>query len=624
MNIHHLPALRMLAIVMLGLLTGSLISISFLEVVIISLAAFSMTLILYYYLKKNTLLYYVNMFTTGLLLSTSVTIDQVPDVRKLLPEQTGWAKAEVIKVLNINENYVRVLVEGTLDTKGLPRLENERIILSISNPNPNYTIYPGMSLLIDGKFRLPKYAQLKEDFPERQYLKSMGARWFGRANGQNVKLSGFEKSFEYYRYIITSSLRKRIFELYPESVAGVALALLTGDKSSLAAYDKSNFSLTGTAHLLAVSGLHVGIIAMMIYAFVGFTYNKWIRFAFFSIFIILFIAMTGFMPSGVRAGLMVILAYFAMNVERDFETLNIFALAILISIISSPAIIFSVGFQMSFFSVLAIIIFYKVFYARLKKVLNTKKMGRQYLAASISVTLSASIGVAPVIAHYFGIFSIISPLANLIIVPLMSLGMVFSMFAVAFSYAFFPIGVIYASASQLMIESSQLIAGWLAGMRYSSISGDDALIISVIVSLALAYLITAKNWNQAAFRASFASVCILLAIQFISKPEPDYTIYPRSQFTALVEKNQRLGTNFYIVDRKPSQHPIRDYAFEQFIINYEDEITIWYCGNAGINLIDFVKHERQFEQRLLSLDQQRFIKDYYNLNYHLSQIIDYD
>jgi len=196
----------------------------------------------------------------------------------------------------------------------------------------------------------------------------------------------------------------------------VLAAMTLGDKSSLAPELKDDYSVSGASHVLALSGLHLGIIyAVLIFMFSGMRRQPVILLPVVCA-VWTYVFIVGMPVSAVRAAVMLTVYSFVSMLNRDHMSLNALAVAAVIILITSPLDLYDVGFQMSFMAVMSILIFYSPLYRLMpRKVLAVYPV--KWLWQLVAVSVSAQIGVAPLIAFYFGRFSCYFLLTNIIAVP---------------------------------------------------------------------------------------------------------------------------------------------------------------------------------------------------------------
>jgi len=241
-----------------------------------------------------------------------------------------------------------------------------------------------------------------------------------------------------------------------ESQAGIAYALLFGDKGGMTQFETGAFSVAGLAHVLSVSGLHVSFLISCISALLKkLRVNRYARLGLIAVPIFLYCGLCGFSPSSLRAAIMGVYAAAAMAAQRKNDNLTSLSLAVILLLTVRPLFIADAGFQFSTVSVLAIF----CLSGRFQKLFALVKIPPK-LSSSISVTLSATIGVFPLMAEYFGFTALYSLLYNLILLPFV-MAAYFLVTAVSLVAAVFPsAGVLYYVARpflwfpELMVSAS--------------------------------------------------------------------------------------------------------------------------------------------------------------------------
>ncbi|MDH5380504.1 MAG: ComEC/Rec2 family competence protein, partial [Cyclobacteriaceae bacterium] len=204
----------------------------------------------------------------------------------------------------------------------------------------------------------------------------------------------------------------------------VLKALLLGDKSELSEETKVQYSKAGAMHVLAVSGLHVGVTYLMLTFLLGYIpylkNSKVIKGVLVISFLWFYAFFTGMSPSVVRAVSMFSLFAFAELINRKSSILNTVFFTAFVMLLFDPLLLFQVGFQLSFMAVLGIVIFNPIFakfFTFNSKVLN-------YCWKIVSVSLAAQVTTLPIVLFYFHQFPVLFLITNLIILPVMPLIMV--------------------------------------------------------------------------------------------------------------------------------------------------------------------------------------------------------
>ncbi|HEY9550802.1 MAG TPA: ComEC/Rec2 family competence protein, partial [Prevotella sp.] len=205
-----------------------------------------------------------------------------------------------------------------------------------------------------------------------------------------------------------------------EQEFAVAAAMSLGDKSRLSRSTKEHFSLAGASHLLALSGLHLGILYFMLtLLFLGLKRHVLVQ-ALILTAIWTYVVLVGMSPSVLRAATMLTVYAFAALLNRQQMSVNALSMAAIVLLISNPYMLWDVGFQMSFMAVLGILLFYSPIYGWVnKRFLYASRLRPLWSMAAVS--MAAQITTAPLVMYYFGNFSCYFLLTNLFAIPLATL-----------------------------------------------------------------------------------------------------------------------------------------------------------------------------------------------------------
>lgn len=200
------------------------------------------------------------------------------------------------------------------------------------------------------------------------------------------------------------------------------VALLLGDSGLIDKATRQEFSAAGVAHVLALSGLHVGFIALIIWWLLfplDYMRMKKARLVITLVAIAGFALFTGMSPSVVRATVMIGFVFASLIFYRRSVSLNALAMAALVILLFSPSALYSVGFQLSFLTVAAVLLF-----AGLPKQLESRHKWVNRLTTTALTSLVAMGATIALTAHYFHTVSFLSVLSNLLILPVMPVFMV--------------------------------------------------------------------------------------------------------------------------------------------------------------------------------------------------------
>jgi ComEC/Rec2-related protein len=583
------PAVKYLSYLALGIITGHFLQFPLcisliLSIIVLIVLVLSLKLD---YLQKS---YPLLVIITGLILFQS----EIPEPKKnhdhLLPEFGGFIKGRVDEILSSNSKVSKYLVTGYLRTE-LGELKDKTVLLSVSKVKDNKQYLIADSILANVKLRFPQKLTLDTDFDEVSYSRSLGFVLYAYTDsGKVASLSRGESILNFF-YDFNGHIKNRLKSLFTTSTYPLITALITGDKSELDYSDKKAFSITGTTHVLAVSGLHIGIISGFLLILFSWVRNQHIRFLMFALLLSFYVVLTGIQPSAVRAAVMSLLIFIVYLNQRHFNLLNIVSYAVIIIVVISPDLISSIGFQLSAGALVGISIFIspaQEFFSRMFKSISSIV---KLIISSLSITIAVSIVVSPIVAFYFGTYSAISPLANLIVVPLTSLAMIFGIISLIISLVSMPLALIYSAVALQAIEFTNQSVLFLSNIPNAQLNFNEPVMISIGITIALIYLIYSKSVRQSAFRLVFSIIVIIGLVMIIDQePKSSIKIHPR-QHSVFVEINSGSRNYLMILDRKPFNSRFKDKNLYNYIDKKRNNPTLLINGNTGIHIVDMLKEK---------------------------------
>jgi len=285
-------------------------------------------------------------------------------------------------------------------------------------------------VVLEGYLREPFYYGGKSRFDYEKYLANK--RIYTMMNVKKVfhsEIIGEDKRpvAQIVRgvYFIRDGMARSIEEFLEAPYSSILQAVLLGKKEKIPPRLKSLFARTGTLHILAISGLHVGIIYFALRIILKiFKIPRKTSIILSITFLAFFTILAGGRPSILRAALMFSIIALGEMLRRKISIFNLLGLSCLIILIACPNQVFDLGFIFSYTAVLSIVclapIFYRVFLRRRApgRAFPLRTKVKAYFLGSVSVSLAAWVGLFPLLAYYFGLISPVVVIANLVVVPL--------------------------------------------------------------------------------------------------------------------------------------------------------------------------------------------------------------
>ncbi len=496
--------------------------------------------------------------------------------------ETPYEKGKIFKakgkiLLSINQDDTLIVSEGILITA-----ENKENITPFKY---------GDVIMTKSKIEIPYGYQNPRQFNYQQYLASIGINYQTYCKTDDFKIisNNNESSLENF---IEISRKKILMSFERAGLKGdeyaVAAALLIGYKNDLTKEIKSNYSEAGVMHILAVSGMHVGVIYMFMIKILFFLKSRKqeiLRFVIVFIFLWIYILITGLSPSVLRAGVMFSFISIGNVFYKKTNIINILFLSAFILLLINPNNLYDIGFQLSYLAVLGIVIFYK----KIKDLYFSKYYVVNEAWSIIAVSIAAQLFTTPISLYHFGQFPLYFLLANLILVPLSGI-------------------IIYTGISVIGISSTPYLgkaAGWLFqkqlflmnetthfihALPYSSIKGVyisffQCCILYIIITYSYLFIKNQKRYNTIIVCTGFLIFTFTLFINEWNKRRQKllvfYSIKKEGEFDLIKGKKAYSLTGNHINTREYNQYikTHQDWlgVYERKYLNSRD--TVHYLNN---------------------------------------------
>ncbi len=391
------------------------------------------------------------------------------------------------------------------------------------------TLRPGDEISFRAKFSTAD----KVGDEEIATLTSRGYFLFARsAKELRVKASPGMGISNFHVYL-ARAIRDKIDKTFPLGTADFMRALLTGDRSRLNEDVETTAAMerAGVTHIVAVSGMHVSILAGFLFTVLGHSAPAVLAAV---PVLLIFMAVSGFASSVVRAVVMQVMVLVSPLVYRESDSLTSLSLAMLILLLINPRAIAGVGFQLSFAATLGIILFtprmQKFFTSRLPKGKSFKKSVLLWASGTVSATFGALLPTVPISAFYFGCVSIIAPLVNLLILWAVSPAFLIGAVAVGAAFICLPVGRVIGFYPAALVKYILLVVKLAARPFLAAVYLDGTAVrvwflLTYLTVLAFAVFKIKPRWAVWAASAAAASLCVIIAVSDISAASrPGYTL----------------------------------------------------------------------------------------------------
>lgn len=408
-----------------------------------------------------------------------------------LKENTVIVHGKIYKIENTAFG-TNIYLKGVEVENGEKSVSVKRIFVN-TEKIPNVKI--GNIIKVRGKLRQFEEAANKGNFDSRKYYLSLG--FYGKIEAGTIEVinsdySGIRQGLYELRLEIIERLEKLcsdnngIFSII-NNKNGIIGAIILGDKTDLDSDIKELYSVSGIAHILAISGLHISFIGMAIYRLL----RRRFRFLFsaaVSIPVVLsFGIMSGFGISTIRAIIMFILKIIGEVLGRKYDAITAISLAGLVLLVQNPFVVCNSGFQMSFGAIIAIVLILPI----VEEILNRDNKIIKVLSANFTISLVMN----PILAWNYYELPTFSFLLNIVVVPLMSVVIVASIVGIFCSCIMFGFGKVVIFPGCGILELYTFLCNIINKSSVASIvvGQPKVTIIIVYYAILLVVLFGLKN-----------------------------------------------------------------------------------------------------------------------------------
>lgn len=337
----------------------------------------------------------------------------------------------------------------------------------------------------------------------------------------------------------------------------LAASLMLGQKDGLEKDLRDSFSAAGAMHVLCVSGLHVGIIFMVLnLIFKGFQsvkHGKYLRFALILAAMWFYALLTGLSPSVCRACLMFSFLQTGKLMNNPPPTTNTLACSALVLLLIEPRVIMNIGFQLSYLAVLAIV----HLTPPMQSLWKPRNSIFRYTWSLLLVSLAAQAGTAPITMHYFHQFPVWFLLTNMMVIPLASVIIYLALSVVLLPFN--PLTPLMGELLSLSLKGMSESVRWVERLPGSVISGISITAATTLLLYAILLLVTITliRKSKTALALSLATVSVLLGISLFRQTEvagtSELTVYKVTRATVIDLTDGRKGVTFFYPDSIPAE-----------------------------------------------------------------------
>lgn len=325
-----------------------------------------------------------------------------------------------------------------------------------------------------------------------------------------------------------------------EDNANISFAMMFGQKYSLSTEISQMFSYAGISHILAVSGLHVGVLVGILWFVLNkLKINKYVKLFIFALLLLFYNYLCMYSPSVCRASIMSFVLAMCKCFRWEYDSLSSLSLAGIIILLISPITLFSVSFQLSFLCIFAIIAFAPTINTLFDKIRCPK-----FLSSVLSISIATTIAILPVCLNVFAEVSLLGILANIFVLPIFSITYVLMFLTIVFTSVLPSVGVLLL-VPNMFLHIIKVIANFFASVPFGVFRAFNIGYISLFFIIGfclIVYYVMSRNiWKKVS--------AIIIALFFVITI--GVSAIPKNYDNKLLICNQyKTGICFYAEDNE--------------------------------------------------------------------------
>jgi competence protein ComEC len=457
------------------------------------------------------ILLYVFLFLLGYILSSW----HFPENNKI--NEKGLIVGIVSSKPELKGKYVKTIIE-TLSLKNEKRWQKFKIksLLYIEKDDKSLRLKENDIILFKGNVKDIDNLGNPSEFDYKSYLLFKNIEAITYVKTADWQYLDKIESFGIYSF--ASRCRDYLLDLLkglnlPSDIYAITSAIVLGYKNEIDADIRQSYSAAGATHILAVSGLHVGVIYMILQWFFGLFSKKkilrWVEFISILLLLWFYALITGLSPSVLRASTMFSFVLISKFINRTTNIYNIISASAFFILLFNPFQLFDIGFQLSYSAVVGIV----YFQPKIKGLLNIENKFIDAIWSLVSVTLPAQLATSPLSVYYFNQFPLYFLLSGIVLVPLTSFVIYLALLIFIFSWQSHLTSV-FSFILKYLVTFMNSFTLWIENLPLSTISIyidliGVIIIYSIIVSLALYF-----KSKKIIYLYSFLVLVLLNSINF--------------------------------------------------------------------------------------------------------------
>lgn len=488
---------------------------------------------------------------------------------------------------------------------------NGKLLLTIALDDDNSLLYSGDALALIEQPKSVTKALNPNQFDYAAYMAKQNVFHQVKLKGNYVKL-GQIKNFDFYKGELRRSLIRSFGKHgFSAETMNIIKALLLGQRQDIDEELRTNYIDAGVIHILAISGLHIGILfyflSLILKPLNRLKKNgKLLQLLITLTFLWSFAIITGLAASTVRAVVMLSFVSIGLYFNRNTNIFNTIAISMLVLLLAKPTFLFDVGFQLSYAAVFAIVWMQPLY----KKIKISKYKAVNYFIDIVAISFVAQLGVLPLSLYYFNQFPLLFPIANVVVIPLVTILLIVGITTLVLNFVYTDLALLTSYILKFVITIMNNFIKWIASFQDFVIK-DISFTILLLASLYLIIITTTlwlfkKDYKQSI--TLLGSVILFQGIYIGTK----WNANTKSEFIVFNDWNSNLiaykngnHITFYTNDSVPEEnYTINSYTKSSFIDSTSAaplRNMLWYNQNKILIIDSLGAYKQSIQPDILLL-----------------------
>jgi competence protein ComEC len=477
---------------------------------------------------------------------------------------------------------------------------NGKIVLNIQKDSLSSQLQIGNTLFIKSNFKIINKPLNLFQFNYKKYLEKQQIYHQITTKNSEIKFLKYQSNFTgtlakktaNFRDKINSSLKKYHFK---NDELAIINALLLGQRQDISKELLQNYAGAGAMHILAVSGLHIGIILLLLNALFKpieqLKNGKTIKLVLVVLLLWCYAFIAGFSASIIRAVAMFTAIAIGLLSNKKTNTLHNLFISMFFLLLINPLYLFRVGFQLSYLAVFSIVYLYPLF----TRFYNPKNWFLRKTWQLFAISLSAQIGILPLSLYYFHQFPSLFFVSSLVIIPLLGFILGFGIFIITFAL----LGIL----PQFLANSYGFIISKMNAFIAFIAKQEDFLFQNISFSILLliaSYLIIIFGFRWVQNRTFKKLIIAMLAVIFFQsvliyekqqeQSKSEFVVFHKNKESILVNRNGTKASIIHSLDSSLilKNNSLKDYkiGIGKLNLNYNPIKNTYRIGNENLLIID--------------------------------------